>query len=116
MPEAELLVVDVEAGLELVVGGVAALPQVLAQDARQVRQVLDPHRPVRLDRHLVEDEVVPILDRAHDRLLHLLLDVVLHLRLQTDLDPVTVCLCDRRCAGKTQNWARSQCKVIPTYL
>ena len=79
LPEAELLVVDGEAGLELVVGGVAALPQVLAQDAGQVRQVLDPHRPVRLDRHLVEDEVVPILDRAHDRLLHLLLDVVLHL-------------------------------------
>ena len=46
LPEAELLVVDGEAGLELVVGGVAALPQVLAQDARQVRQVLDPHRPV----------------------------------------------------------------------
>ena len=92
LPEAELLVVDVEAGLELVVGGVAALPQVLAQDAGQVRQVLDPHRSVRLDRHLVEDEVVPILDRADDSLLHLLLDVVLHLRLQTDLDPVTVCL------------------------
>ena len=80
LPEAELLVVDVEAGLELVVGRVAALPQVLAQDARQVRQVLDPHRPVRLNRHLVEDEVVPILDRAHHCLLHLLLDVVLHLR------------------------------------
>ena len=92
MPEAELLVVDGEAGLELVVGGVAALPQVLAQDAGQVRQVLDPHRPVRLDWHLIEDEVVPILDRAHDCLLHLLLDVVLHLRLQTDPDPVTVCL------------------------
>ena len=88
LPEAELLVVDVEAGLELVVGRVAALPQVLAQDAGQVGQVLDPHRPVRLDRHLVQDEVVPILDRAHHRLLHLLLDVVLHLRrLQTDPDP-----------------------------
>ena len=88
LPEAELLVVDVKAGLELVVGRIATLPQVLAQDAGQVGQVLDPHRPVWLDRHLVQDEVVPILDRAHNRLLHLLLDVVLHLRrLQTDPDP-----------------------------
>ena len=79
LPEAELLVVDVEAGLELVVGGVAALPQVLAQDAGQVRQVLDSHRPIRLDWHLVEEEVVPVLDGAHHRLLHLLLDVVIHL-------------------------------------
>ena len=79
LPEAELFVVDREAGLELFVGGVAAFSQVLAQDACQVGQVLDPHRPVRLNRHLVEDEVVPILDRADDRLLHLLLDVVLHL-------------------------------------
>ena len=94
VPETELLVVDREAGLELVVGGVASLPQVLTQDARQVCQVLDPHCPVRLDRHLVKDEVVPILDRAHHRLLHLLLDVVLHLKLQTDLHPVTVCLYD----------------------
>ena len=94
LPEAELFVVDREAGLELVVGGVAAFSQVLAQDACQVGQVLDPHRPVRLNRHLVEDEVVPILHGAHHRLLNLPLDVVINLRLQTDPDPVTVCLSD----------------------
>ena len=80
MPKAELLVVDVETGLKLIVRGVAAFPQVLAKDVGQVGQVLHPHRPVRLDGHLVQDEVVPVLHRAHHRLLHLLLDVVLNLR------------------------------------
>ena len=79
LPEAELFVVDIETGLKLIVRGVAAFPQVLSQDVGQVGQVLHPHRPVRLDGHLVQDEVVPVLHRAHHRLLHLLFDVVLNL-------------------------------------
>ena len=76
--EAELPVVNLEEGGELAVGAEAAVPQVLAQDVGQVGQVLDPHRPVVLNGHLVQDEVVPVLHRAHHGLLDLFLDVTLH--------------------------------------
>ena len=66
-------------GGELAVGAETAVPEVLAQDVGQVGQVLDPHHPVVLNGHLVQYEVVPVLHGAHHSLLHLGLDVALHL-------------------------------------
>ena len=79
--EAELPVVHLQELPELAVGTETSVPQVLAQDVGQVGQVLDPHHSVVLDGHLVQDEVVPVLHRAHHGLLHLPLNVALHLRL-----------------------------------
>ena len=78
---AELSVVHVEELTELPVGTEAAVPEVLAEDVSEVGQVLDPHHSVVLYRHLVQYEVVPVLHRADHGLLHLPLDVALHLRL-----------------------------------
>ena len=44
--EAELAIVDIDKLCELIVGALAALPEVLAEDVGQVSQVLDPHHPV----------------------------------------------------------------------
>ena len=76
---AELSVVNVEERGELAVGAEAPITQVLPQDIGQVGQVLDPHRSVVFNGHLVQYEVVPVLHGAHHGLLHLALDVALHL-------------------------------------
>ena len=76
---AELSVVHVEVLGELAVGAQATVPEVLAEDVCQVGQVLDPHHSVVLDRHLVQNEVVPVLHRADHGLLDLPLDVALQL-------------------------------------
>ena len=77
-PEAQLSVVDVDKVFEHVMRSLAALPEILTKNVGEVGQVLDSHHSVGLYGHLVEDEVVPVLNRTNHSLLHLLLDITFY--------------------------------------